>query len=699
MIWKNTFEKFLGQWSNNFQNSFGIHIWYEHKGEQKYFRNRYVGEWKNGTRNGYGVFFYANGGKYEGMWENNIKNGFGIFTSHDGSQTIGKYINDRFDNNLAVSLPGANTTKTSALNITGTKLVKNSKKTPKPQLLQAVVEDEENEGLQLISNPKIEVLNKNENTESVTKIKNDQTQNSLNVVDSKTILNNINNKMMELNPFKSLLDLNDISEIDPDLESSMIDTQNLLLRHLSEMKYWYKYYLNNRETTQSDLNDSRNHAHKIIKIQEKDSILDVINKDHFNDPVIDNNDFGYAMEMKDFWKFLKESNILSSDFTIAGFNRFFFRGPKNYIEMFHYPEDLKIYSEEFFDYMYQLIGKSKEDFMFKHREKLKNSASVFSGPQELLNAPLKPSDNDINMDIHSKKNCILLRQFYEAIVRIAYLKYYPTGETLFHKIKMLIETIKSNPNFKKTGKRSNMQHTNDSSMNSTILILDLKPKIYESNFEQFTRLFDKQLKIIFNSLFLKSPDSYKKFDKTITNRFLYDSIVKKSYMICNLIDKYKFYEFLTIYHKDKIVIKEENKNSVEVNRCIESVLNNDSIFYEICENIYLCTRFYLLQNNIHDKVDNYSEAINHFVDLSKTTDLVYVSNEKFVFNLPKLKNHIIIDSMIEAKKQKKLEEERRIIQKKKLENERNMMIIEDVDILPPKDYDDENYLSDESNPF
>ena len=172
-------------------------------------------------------------------------------------------------------------------------------------------------------------MNKNENTESVTKIKNDQTQNSLNVVDSKTILNNINNKMMELNPFKSLLDLNDISEIDPDLESSMIDTQNLLLRHLSEMKYWYKYYLNNRETTQSDLNDSRNHAHKIIKIQEKDSILDVINKDHFNDPVIDNNDFGYAMEMKDFWKFLKESNILSSDFTIAGFNRFFFRGPKN----------------------------------------------------------------------------------------------------------------------------------------------------------------------------------------------------------------------------------------------------------------------------------------------------------------------------------------------------------------------------------
>ena len=701
MVWKNTFEKYLGQWSNNFQNGLGIHIWYEHKGEQKYFRNRYVGEWKNGCRNGYGVFFYANGGKYEGMWENNIKNGFGIFTSHDGSQTIGKFVNDRHDNNMTNSIPGANSSKTSTLNGTGTKLGKNFKKNvPKTQILQAVIEDEENEG-QAISNPKAESLNKNENTESGSKLKNDITINSLNIVDSKTIISNINHKMMELNPFKTLLDLSDIIEIDPDLESSMIDTQNLLLRHLSEMKNWYKYYLNNREIQTNDLNDSRHHSqnkmNKITDPKEKDNLHDLLNKEHQNDPVIDNNDFGYALEMKDFWKFMKESNILSSDFTISGFNRFFFRGPKNYIEMFQYPEEHRIYSQEFYDYIYQLVEKSKDDFMFKYRDKMKSSASVFSGPQDLINNSLKPSDSENKIDIHYKKNCILLRQFYEAIVRIAYLKYYSTGETLNNKIKYLIETIKTNPNFKKAGKRPNMTHTNDSSTNSTIVILDLKPKIYESNFEHFSKTYDKQLKAIFNNLFLKSSNCYKKFDKTISNRFFFESIVKRSNLICNLVDKYKLYEFLTIYHKDKVIIKEDNRTSAELNRSIENVLNNEAIFYEISELIYLCARFYLLQNSIPDKIDHYNQAINHFLEVSITADLVYVSNDKYIFNLPKLKNHKIIDSIIEAKKQKKLEEERIIIQKKKLDNERNWMIIEDFDILPPKDDDEDSNLSDESN--
>ena len=141
----------------------------------------------------------------------------------------------------------------------------------------------------------------------------------------------------------------------------------------------------------------------------------------------------------------------------------------------------------------------------------------------------------------------------------------------------------------------------------------------------------------------------------------------------------------------------DNRTSAELNRSIENVLNNEAIFYEISELIYLCARFYLLQNSIPDKIDHYNQAINHFLEVSITADLVYVSNDKYIFNLPKLKNHKIIDSIIEAKKQKKLEEERIIIQKKKLDNERNWMIIEDFDILPPKDDDEDSNLSDESN--
>ncbi len=715
MIWKNSFEKYLGQWVNNSQNGFGVHVWYEHKGEQKFWRNRYVGEMKNSHRNGYGVFFYANGGRYEGMWENNMKNGFGIFTAHDGTQTIGKYINDRFDSSMPVNVQGANTTKTSNLNGTNNKLFGKGGKYRHTQkgVLQAVNEEEETESIIGQNNTKggtenntnnNGISNKNEiNETGIIKQKNDSALMSLSMIDSKSVLNNINSKMMELNPFKSLLELSDIIEIDPDVEANIMDIQNLLLRHLSEMKYWYKFYVYNRDTLQFDLVESSPlPGHKLSKQYneklDKEALHEVINKEQINEPVIDNNDFGYAMEMKDLWRFMRESFIVSSDFTLASFNRIFFRGPKNYIEMFHYPEDIKMYSDEFFEYMFQLIGKSKDDFSFKHRDKLKIHASVFSGPNELGNLLIKPSEADNLFDIHNKRNNILLRQFYEAIIRIAYLKYNHLPETLQKKIKMLIDLIKTNPNFKKLGKKSNTQYTNDSSMNSTICVLDLKVRVLESNAEQFSKIYDRSLKTIFNNLFQKSSYSYKKNDKTITNRFFYQNLIKKSNLVNDIIDKYKFYEFLTIYHKDKIILKEENRGSLELNKSIEIILNNEMIYYEHCELLYLCCRFYLLHNNIPDRIDNYNDLVNQFLELSKTSELVF-QTETYQYNYPKLRNHKILDNMIETENQRKLEEEKKRMLLKKLENERSMMVIEDVDVLGQGDEEEENDYSDDSNPF
>ena len=76
---------------DNLQDGFGVHIWYEDKGEQKYLRDRYVGEWKNGTRNGYGRFYYSNGSIYEGYWVNNQKEGFGIFYYQDRTKHFGNF--------------------------------------------------------------------------------------------------------------------------------------------------------------------------------------------------------------------------------------------------------------------------------------------------------------------------------------------------------------------------------------------------------------------------------------------------------------------------------------------------------------------------------------------------------------------------------------------------------------------------------
>ena len=98
MIWYNKNEKYIGQWKNNIQNGFGIHIYYNdflnNNYENKYLRNRYIGQYKDGKRNGYGKMFYINGCIYEGYWKNNKKEGFGIFYYFDKTKYIGNFQND-----------------------------------------------------------------------------------------------------------------------------------------------------------------------------------------------------------------------------------------------------------------------------------------------------------------------------------------------------------------------------------------------------------------------------------------------------------------------------------------------------------------------------------------------------------------------------------------------------------------------------
>jgi hypothetical protein len=235
-------------------------------------------------------------------------------------------------------------------------------------------------------------------------------------------------------------------------------------------------------------------------------------------------------------------------------------------------------------------------------------------------------------------------------------------------------------------------------MNSTIVVMDMKIKTFESNSEQFSRFYDKQLKLIFQNLFSKSKIASNKFDKIISTRFFFQNLIARSELLSELVNRFKFYEFLTIYHKEKVIIKEENKTSSEVSKAIETLFDNDLIYFEICELLYLSCRFYIVSNSQQDKIENYGDIINHLVEISKGASCYFTSEQK-TYTYPKLKNHKILDSMIEAEKQKQQEEERRKLAQKLLENERNMMVIEDVDVLPPGDEDEENEMSDDSNPF
>jgi hypothetical protein len=392
--------------------------------------------------------------------------------------------------------------------------------------------------------------------------------------------------------------------------------------------------------------------------------------------------------MKDLWKFIRDSNILSIDFSLANFNRIYFRGPKNYIEMFLCPDEIKLYSKDYFDYVFTMVHKSKEDFMFRNRDKLMNSSSLNSlQSQDFSNLLFKPSETENNVDVHYKKNIVLLRQFFESIVRIAYLKYFQSSEPLHKKIKMLIdEYIKTNPNLKRNAKKSN---THDSSLNST-LILDMKAKIFEYSFDNFLKENDIKLKKIFQNLFIKTTNSYKKSDATITFRFFFDNLVKKSTKFQNRFDKFRFIELMTVYHKQKLAITEDNKHSKEVTIYVESLFECEMIYYEFCELVFFSCRKYVTDNSISEKreKDTFNDILNEFAQISTKAVSIYSLTDRFVYYYPKLPNHKKYESLIEADKQRRMLEDKKKMEQRRLEFERNFMSLEDINILPNNEIDE-----------
>ncbi|CEL94599.1 unnamed protein product [Vitrella brassicaformis CCMP3155] len=69
--------------------------------------NKYDGQWRDGARHGRGTFWYANGAKYDGVWVKDEKHGHGRFTFEDGSVYEGPFEHDRMTQRQpAVPPPG-----------------------------------------------------------------------------------------------------------------------------------------------------------------------------------------------------------------------------------------------------------------------------------------------------------------------------------------------------------------------------------------------------------------------------------------------------------------------------------------------------------------------------------------------------------------------------------------------------------------
>ena len=726
MIWVDNNEKYIGKWKCNQQNGMGVHIWYEPKGEYKYLKNRYVGEWENGQRQGYGVFFYANGSKYEGLWDKNIKNGFGIFTFQDGTQYIGRFINDRMvEHNMQGQVQDLNKrllTNESFKNQNQS----NQSKAKKDKKFGTIYEDPKENKLTNVNTS----TNLNKNNKSVSNTDNesqasknkkslaplvlDREKSSLNISSSTsnanirqpkytsnnpagqdTIVESVNEELEEefnipkqkvdhvianrilkesdSNPFSTMIDIADILEIEPEIEKSLQDIQSLLLRYLSDIKAWYKVYTNLKENEKMNEQDNKREESKNIRKTSK------LSKDSFNnlkgkdDQIITeglnlNTDIGNAMDMKDLWRFIRESGVLNAEFSLADFNRLYFNGPRNFIEMYTIPEDIK--DNQFYQYLFTMINVGKKHFLSKYKRN--DTYGNFTNAGKVPVLEYKLEDETFQFDIHSKRNIVLLRQFYESIVRIAYIRI--MNEPLVIKIKLLVENyIKQNPRLKSITKRTSIIGNNNTSSfigNNT----DEQVKILPSDLLNdivFSNSYETELYCVFKEIYRKSRINNKKCDLSIRYRFIYESIIKKDKELSEMIDKYLFISFIHKHHLNRCVINEDNKYTVPVISYIENLLDSEMIFYEFCELIVFISRLYVSKLNTQEKKELLCPIIDNVIQIMKRCDYAFKSIEKYKYYYPALDYHRRLDIQIKQLKRQREEERKQEAEKQrwKYENE------------------------------
>jgi len=707
MVWYNKNEKYTGMWKDNLQNGYGIHIWYDTKNENKYFRDRYVGEWKEGKRNGYGKFYYSNGNIYEGYWKNNIKEGFGILYYNDRSKFTGYFKNDNI-------FEVEDKKKKSE-----TKKVKNAKE------------------------KKINLINKN------------------------------------IDEIKLNISINDIINSETENKSKLKEIDNLILRNLSVITHLYLYSCGKEEIKTMDLGMStvgaslsESKANKLsrrntakINIENSNNNLkpsdsQTLQSEKKVEKIIDydnvyNNDLYFCLDFNHFWKIIRECGLITPELTLAMIDRICFQNQDNNIEMFYIPDILikkgnKNSNEEekeiIYNYLYKKIEKAKIDFENKYRKKIKQSQILIYG--ENKNEKEINKENETNseqkkecfddFDYHEGKNIILLRFFYEIIIRLAYIKYNDPQMSIFNKTKKLLDEMKSFLKAKiKTGNVDSIQM-------ASILMMDPQLKNIDVIFGKYLSDYNFCLHNIFNELYEASCDNenaYNPSDKTLTYRFFYDNIISNSEPLSKIFeDKLEYIDIISIYIKDKKV-NSYNYSSVskiyneyEILDYIDNLLDNEMIFYEFCELIFFISRKYFifyginkeeqmntintnnksqstrtrrnknfmsskkminlesegekennenkLNNEIKDnkEMDNYKIIINYIIkekDKLMQRDKYSRSNK---YNYPILKTHQMIKKHIEDEIQRKIEEERKEKERKRFTHERNLFKEEDVNV-------------------
>jgi hypothetical protein len=339
----------------------------------------------------------------------------------------------------------------------------------------------------------------------------------------------------------------------------------------------------------------------------------------------------------------------------------------------------------------------------------------------------------ITFDYHNHHNPVLLRQFYEALVRAAYQKYYNSDMKLYKKIELLTNRFspksqgkpgdKSFMDKSKMKKLSRLQTKSiQNSLNTTLndvnssgvqmpilgpdgnIILSLDQK--QKNDEHLKiNVFISKFAVLIKPLFVKlyfyqselnnfHKETFKVNEQTLSHRFVFNNVAKKSELISKYFGKREQYcDFITYYFREKRVVF---KTKMEQYKYYESLLDLDMVFYEFCEFVYLiCSKNITEKKLSLDDDNNFLDIINHLSDLISGTkefkNKIILKKAKYNYEYPILKSHIA----------KKIQEDEKIrinqvklidrIEKVRYNVERHNLKENDENVTPKED-NENNYV-------
>lgn len=177
-------------------------------------------------------------------------------------------------------------------------------------------------------------------------------------------------------------------ELEANPEDTLKDIQKILLMHNSELKTWYRTYSRKIEPHKSDES--------------------------------------FAMTLRQVWRFLRDTQLISANATVAQFDRVYNMGKKNHFTLLGSKDQHK------FDKIY---GAQESNGDVKVKENKKNDISDDEDETEVAEA----NDPDAE-DTHDSLKIVLQRQFFEVVVRAAAVKYASGGDST-EKLKTLAQKL------------------------------------------------------------------------------------------------------------------------------------------------------------------------------------------------------------------------------------------------------------------